>query len=47
MVQESKYEALDRDITRATLHAESVCLLKHKHNTPWSLAVGRATSSIR
>jgi hypothetical protein len=28
------------------LHAESVCLLKHKHNTPWSPAIGRATSSI-
>jgi hypothetical protein len=47
MAQESKYEALDRDITRAMLHAESVCLLKHKHNTPWSPARGRATSSIR
>jgi hypothetical protein len=45
--QESKYEALDRDITRDMLHAESVCLLKHKHNTPWSPAIGRATSSIR
>jgi hypothetical protein len=41
------YEALDRDITRAMLHAESVCLLKHKHNTSWSPAIGRATSSIR
>jgi hypothetical protein len=41
------YESLDRDITRAMLHAESVCLLKHKHNTPWSPAIGRATSSIR
>jgi hypothetical protein len=29
MAQESKYEALDRDITRDMLHAESVCLLKH------------------
>jgi hypothetical protein len=47
IAQESKYEALDRDITRAMLHAESVCLLKHKHNTPWSPAIGRATSSIR
>jgi hypothetical protein len=47
MIQESKYEALDRDITQAMLHAESVCLLKHKHNTPWSPAIGRATSSIR
>jgi hypothetical protein len=47
MVQESKYEAPDRDITQAMLHAESVCLLKHKHNTPWSPAIGRATSSIR
>jgi hypothetical protein len=47
MAQESKYEALDRDITRAMLHAESVCLLKHKHNTPWSPAIGRATISIR
>jgi hypothetical protein len=47
MVQESKYEALDRDITRAMLHAESVCLLKHKHITLWSPAIGRATSSIR
>jgi hypothetical protein len=46
MTQESKYEALDRDITRAMLHAELVCLLKHKHNTPWSPAIGRATSSI-
>jgi hypothetical protein len=41
------YEALDRDITRAMLHTESVCLLKHKHNTPWSPAIGRATSLIR
>jgi hypothetical protein len=47
MVQESKYEALDRDITRAMLHAETVCLLKHNHYTPWSPAIGRATSSIR
>jgi hypothetical protein len=47
MVQESKYEALDRDITRAMLYAESVCLLKHKHNTPWSPAIGRATSPLR
>jgi hypothetical protein len=47
MVQESKYEALDRDITRAMFHAESVCLLKHKHNTPWCSAIGRAKSSIR
>jgi hypothetical protein len=46
MVQESKYEPLYRYITRAMLHAESVCLLKHKHNTPWSPAIGRATSSI-
>jgi hypothetical protein len=46
MVQESKYKALDRDITRAMLHAESVCLLKHKHNTPCSPAIGRATSAI-
>jgi hypothetical protein len=45
--QESTYEALDIDITRAILHAESVCLLKHKHNTHWSPAIGRATSSIR
>jgi hypothetical protein len=45
--QESTYEALDKDITRAMLHAESVCLLKHKHNTPWSPAIGRATRSIR
>jgi hypothetical protein len=29
------------------LHAESVCLLKHRHNTPWSPAIGRATSPIR
>jgi hypothetical protein len=47
IVQESKYEALDRDITRDMLHAESVCLLKHKHDTPWSPAIGCATSSIR
>jgi hypothetical protein len=47
MVQESKYEALDRNITRAVLHAESVCLLKHKHNTPWYPAIGRAKISIR
>jgi hypothetical protein len=47
MVLASKYEALDRDITRAMLHAESVCLLKNKHNTPWYPAIGRATSSIR
>jgi hypothetical protein len=47
MVQESKYEALDRDITRAMLHAESVCLLKYKDDTPWSPAIGSATSSIR
>jgi hypothetical protein len=32
--QESKYKALDRDITRAMLHPESIFLLKHKHNTP-------------
>jgi hypothetical protein len=47
MVHESKYEALDRDITRAMLYAESVCLIKHKHDTPWSPAIGSATSSIR
>jgi hypothetical protein len=47
MAQESKYEELERDITRAMLHAESVCLLKHKHTTPWYPAIGRATSSIR
>jgi hypothetical protein len=47
MVQESKYEALDRDITRSMLHAESVCLLKHKHDTHWSSDMGCATSSIR
>jgi hypothetical protein len=29
------------------LHAEIVCLLTHKHNTHWSLYIGRATSSIR
>jgi hypothetical protein len=29
------------------LHAESVCLLKHIHNTHWSPAIGCATSSIR
>jgi hypothetical protein len=46
MVQESKYEALDRDITRTMLHDESVCLLKHKYNTPRSPAIRRATSSI-
>jgi hypothetical protein len=45
--QESKYEALDIYITRAMLHAESVCLLKNKHITPWYPAIGRATSSIR
>jgi hypothetical protein len=45
--QDSTYEALERDITRAMLHAESVCLLKNKHNTPWSTTIGRATSSIR
>jgi hypothetical protein len=46
IAQESKYEALDRDIFRAMLHAESLCLLKHNHNTPWSPAIGRSTSSI-
>jgi hypothetical protein len=46
MVQESNYEALDRDITRAMLHVESVCLLEHKHTTPWSPAIWRATSTI-
>jgi hypothetical protein len=45
--QDSKYEALDRDITRAMMHDESVCLLKQKHNTPWSPVIGRATISIR
>jgi hypothetical protein len=45
--QESTYEPLDRNITRAMMHAEWVCLLKHKHNTPWSPAIGSATSSIR
>jgi hypothetical protein len=44
MAQESKYEALDRDITRAMLHDESVCLLKHKHTTTWSPDIRRATS---
>jgi hypothetical protein len=29
------------------MHAELVCLLKHKHNTPWYPVIGRATSSIR
>jgi hypothetical protein len=47
MAQESKYEALDRDITRDMLHAASVCLLKHQHNTHWSPAIGCATRSIR
>jgi hypothetical protein len=47
MAQESKYEALDIDITRAMLHAESVCLLKHEHNKPWYPVIGRATISIR
>jgi hypothetical protein len=47
MIQESKYEALDRDITWAMLHDESVCFLKHNHNTPWSPAIGRTTSSLR
>jgi hypothetical protein len=47
IAQESKYESLDKDITRAMLHAESVCLLKHKHNTHWSPDIGRVTSSIR
>jgi hypothetical protein len=47
IAQESTYEALDRYITRAMLYTESVCLLKHKHNTPWSPAIGRTTSSIR
>jgi hypothetical protein len=47
MVQESKYDALDTDITRAMLHVESVCLLKHKHITPWLSVIGRATSTIR
>jgi hypothetical protein len=47
MVQESKYEALDIDITRAMLHDESVYLLKHKHITPWYPAIGSASSSIR
>jgi hypothetical protein len=46
MVQECKYEALDRDITRTMLHAESVCLLKHTNNAPCSPAIGRATNSI-
>jgi hypothetical protein len=47
MVQDSTYEALNRDITRAMLHAESVCLLKHKHATPWSPAIGRAIITFR
>jgi hypothetical protein len=47
MAQESKYEALDRDTTRDMLHAESICLIKHTHNTPWSPVIGRTTSSIR
>jgi hypothetical protein len=46
MVQESTYEALDRDTTRAILHAKSVCLLKHNQITPWSPAIVRATSTI-
>jgi hypothetical protein len=29
------------------MHAESFCLLKHKHNTHWSPSIGRATSSLR
>jgi hypothetical protein len=44
MEQESKYETLDRDITRAVLHAEPVWLLRQKHTTPWSPAIGLATS---
>jgi hypothetical protein len=47
MAQESKYEAMDIDITQAMLHAESVCLLKHNHNINWSPAIGCETSSIR
>jgi hypothetical protein len=47
MAQESKYEALDIDITRAMMHAESVCLLKHKHNIHWYPSIGRVTISIR
>jgi hypothetical protein len=47
IAQDSKYESLDRDITRSMLHAESVCLLKHKHSIPWSPVIVRATISIR
>jgi hypothetical protein len=47
MVQESKYKALDRYITRAMVHAESVCLLKHKHITPWSPSIRLQTSTSR
>jgi hypothetical protein len=47
MVQYSNYEALDRDITRAMLHAESVCLLKHKHATLWSPEIGHTTITLR
>jgi hypothetical protein len=47
MVQESNYEALGIYITHAMFHAESVCLLKHKHIRPWSPGIGCATSTIK
>jgi hypothetical protein len=28
------------------LHTELICLLKHKHSTPWSSSNGRSTSTL-
>jgi hypothetical protein len=47
IVEEAKYEGVERDIGRAMEHAQNACSTRKLHTTDWSKSNGRATLAIR
>jgi hypothetical protein len=46
-MDETIYEKLDADISKAMKHAERMCNLHKAHATPWAKSLGQATYTIR
>jgi hypothetical protein len=47
IVNEQRYEGVDKDITAVMYHAEKLCKRQKQHFTPWKNSVGQGTNAIQ
>jgi hypothetical protein len=46
IMNEQRYEGVDKDITAAMHHSEKICKRKKQHLTPWENSIGQGTNAM-